>query len=72
MDHRFVFERNPPVMEPIPPGRVPMFQYRVICAGGVQHDVQAACEEDARKHVRKRYTVRIKGVEIVGEVRRHG
>lgn len=72
MDHRFTFERNPPVMEPLPARPIPMFQFRVQCAGGIEHDVQAACEEDARKHVGKRYTVRIKGVEMVGEVRRRG
>lgn len=72
MDHRFAFERNPPVMEPLPAPRRAMFQYRVQCAGGVEHDVQAACEEDARKHVRKRFTARIKAVQLVGEVRRRG
>jgi hypothetical protein len=72
MDHRFVFERNPPVMEPLPARRIPMFQFRVQCAGGIEHDVQAACEEDARKHIRKRFTARIKAVQLVGEVRRYG
>jgi hypothetical protein len=60
-----------PKQEP-PKHRLPMFQFRVSCSGGLNFDVQAATQADARKHVRKRHSNRIKKVELIGEVKRYG
>ncbi|TDX72623.1 hypothetical protein EDE05_12844 [Neorhizobium sp. R1-B] len=51
--------------------KTPMFQFRLHCPGGLKFDVQAATEEDARQHVRRRHSSRITKVEFIGEVKRH-
>ena len=55
----------------LPKPRSRMFQFRVHCPGGLRFDVQARNAEDARAHVRRRNSVRINRVELIGEVKRH-
>lgn len=68
MDRRFAFERNPPVMEALPPRRPRLFHFRVHCAGAITHDVQAANEDDARHYVKRRSSARVKTIEAIGPV----
>ena len=54
---------------PAPRPRVTMFQFRVHCAGDLKFDVQAASEDDAVAHVKKRHTKKIETVELIGQIK---
>lgn len=54
---------------PAPRPRVAMFQFRVHCPGELKFDVQAATQDDAVAHVKKRHSKRIKAVELIGEIK---
>lgn len=76
---RSVFTKQTPAIfiprhEKAPPTG-PMFQFRVKCHHrgndeAVEHDVQAACEDDARMFAQRRSYGRIISVKKLGEVRR--